>query len=50
MTAAKALVLNFNACRSFRNSQLSPQYESGQMHLYLNRGSWLMQVPPFMHG
>lgn len=50
ITAAKALVLSFRACRSFMNMQFSPQKFSGQTHRYLKRGSWFMHVPPFKHG
>jgi hypothetical protein len=32
ITAAKALVLSFRACRSFMNMQFSPQKFSGQTH------------------
>ena len=39
ITAAKALVLSFKACRSFMNMQFSPQKFSGQTHRYLKRGS-----------
>lgn len=39
ITAAKALVLSLRACRSFMNSQFSPQKFSGHTQRYLKRGS-----------
>ena len=48
--AARAPIPNFKVCPSWTNSQFSPQNPAGQMHLYLNLGSWLIHLPPFRHG